>query len=366
MDVATLLLLSVLSASSAPSEQTSAHQEDGGQLYRSACAACHGPDGRGQPRTTVGFDTPLPDFTDCSFATPEADADWMAVVHQGGPIRAFDRKMPAFGEALSAEQIQRTITYIRSLCSERSWPRGELNLPRPLLTEKAFPENETVLSTTIVGGDSAAVDNTLLYERRLGARSQFEIAVPVALQKNESGSWQRGLGDAAFAFKHVLFHSLDAGTIVSAATEVVLPTGKETQRLGKGVTVFEPFVAVGQVLPSDGFVQFQGGIELSSNRERAAHEVFWRAAIGKSFMTERFGRTWSPIVEIVGARALDTGEPAQWDVAPQVQVTLSRRQHILISAGLQIPLTNRRERDVQVLTYLLWDWFDGGFFDGWR
>jgi hypothetical protein len=47
-------------------------------------------------------------------------------------------------------------------------------------------------------------------------------------------------------------------------------------------------------------------------------------------------------------------------------VSLSKRQHILVSAGLQIPLTTRNTRDVQVLTYLLWDWFDGGFFDGWR
>jgi hypothetical protein len=70
-------------------------------LYLNACAACHGADGRGRPKSVVGFDTPLPDLTECSFATPEADADWLAVAHSGGPIRAFDRRMPAFGEALS-------------------------------------------------------------------------------------------------------------------------------------------------------------------------------------------------------------------------------------------------------------------------
>jgi hypothetical protein len=52
----------------------------------SACAACHGTDGRGTPQSTVGFDTPIPDFTDCSFATPEPDADWLAVMHDGGPL----------------------------------------------------------------------------------------------------------------------------------------------------------------------------------------------------------------------------------------------------------------------------------------
>jgi mono/diheme cytochrome c family protein len=366
MALTTILLFSALAASLAGSDRTPAAQDDGQQLYRSACAACHGPDGRGQPRATVGFDTPLPDFTDCAFTTPEPDADWMAIVHSGGPIRAFDRRMPAFGDALSEHQIRQTILYVRRLCSDRAWPRGELNLPRPLVTEKAFPENEAVLTSTIVSGDSAAVESELLYERRLGARSQFEIAVPVALQKSATGAWQTGVGDAALAFKHVLFHSLDSGTIVSGAAEVVLPTGNEDEGFGNGVTVFEPFIAVGKTLPLDGFVQFQGGFEIPWKREHLDNETFWRTAIGKSFMQDRFGRSWTPMVEVTGAKALGVDERVQWDLIPQMQVTLSRRQHIMINAGIRIPLTNRQEQDIQVLTYFLWDWFDGGVFDGWR
>lgn len=371
MRVVTLLLLlsaappGIGSGAPPPTQSSTVALQDGEQIFRAACAACHGPDGKGQPRSTVGFDTPLPDFTDCSVATPETAADWMVIAHQGGPSRAFDRRMPAFGEVLSDEQIQRTITYVRGLCADRAWPRGELNLPRALVTEKAFPENETVLTTTIAGGDDAAFENVLLYEQRLGARSQFEIAVPVALQKS-AGEWQRGLGDVAIAVKHALFHSLESGTIVSAAAEVVLPTGKETQGLGKGVTIFEPFIAVGQILPAGGFLQFQGGMELSANRTRASNEAFWRVALGKTLTEGRFGRSWSPMVELVAARELGTDVGAEWDIVPQLQVTLSKRQHIMINAGVRIPLNDRRERDTQVLTYFLWDWFDGGLFDGWH
>jgi mono/diheme cytochrome c family protein len=364
--VAFIIALSAASLRAGSAQQPSIPLQDGQQIFRAACAACHGPDGRGQPRSTVGFDTPLPDFTDCSFSTPETAADWVSVAHQGGPVRAFDRRMPAFGEALSDEQIEKAIDYVRGLCTDRRWPRGELNLPRALITEKAFPENETVLTTTIAGGDAATFENVVLYEQRLGARTQYEVAMPVALQKDTDGEWQRGLGDVAVALKQVLFHSLESGTIISAAGEVVLPTGKENQGLGKGVTIFEPFVAVGQILPSDGFLQFQGGVELSTNHDRANDEAFWRVAIGKTFTQGRFGRSWSPIVEFVAARELDVDEGTRWDIVPQVQVSLSKRQHILFNAGVRIPMTSRGERDTQVLTYFLWDWFDGGLFDGWR
>jgi mono/diheme cytochrome c family protein len=364
--LAFLIILSAAPLRADAARQSSMPLDDGQQIFRAACAACHGPDGKGQPRSTVGFDTPLPDFTDCSFSTPETAADWVSVAHQGGPVRAFDRRMPAFGDVLSEEQIEKAIDYVRGLCSDRRWPRGELNLPRALVTEKAFPENETVLTTTMAAGDKAAFENVLLYEQRLGASTQYEVAVPVALQKDGNGDWQRGLGDVAFALKQVLFHSLESGTIVSAAAEAVLPTGKEHQGLGKGATIIEPFVAVGQILPADGFLQFQGGVELSTNHDRANDEAFWRVALGKTFTQGRFGRSWSPIVELVAARELGVDASTQWDIVPQVQISLSKRQHILFNAGVRIPMTDWGRRDTQVLTYFLWDWFDGGLFDGWR
>ena len=115
------------------------------KLYLNACASCHGTDGRGKPEAEVAFDIPLPDFTDCEFASREPDPDWYAVAHQGGPVRAFDRMMPAFGEALTEEEIYMVLTHIRTFCKDKRWPRGEFNLPRPIYTEKAFPEDETVL-----------------------------------------------------------------------------------------------------------------------------------------------------------------------------------------------------------------------------
>jgi hypothetical protein len=72
------------------------------------------------------------------------------------------------------------------------------------------------------------------------------------------------------------------------------------------------------------------------------------------------------MVEWLAARDLEDGARVQWDVVPQMQVTLNRRQHIMINVGVRVPLNQRAGRSTQVITYFLWDWFDGGLLDGWR
>jgi hypothetical protein len=47
-----------------------------------------------------------------------------------------------------------------------------------------------------------------------------------------------------------------------------------------------------------------------------------------------------------------------------VQVTLNTRQHVMANLGVRVPLDDS-SRDAEVMVYLLWDWFDGGFLAGW-
>jgi mono/diheme cytochrome c family protein len=362
------LAFAILSSSlvAAHSDDPPSDVRSGGELYRAGCVSCHGVEGKGAPRSQVGFDAPLPDFTDCKFATPEPDADWDATIHLGGSARAFDRTMPAFIDALTDEDISSIIAYLRTFCGDRRWPRGDLNLPRPLVTEKAFPENEAVLTTNVSANGTSSIGNAFAFERRVGARGQYEVVVPIDFTQGNNGLWNGGLGDVAVAFKQVLFHSLDHGSIVSAGGEVTLPTGKEHNGLGGGVTVLEPFVAFGQMLPHDGFVHVHAGFELPTDHSLANNESYWRVALGKTFAQGRWGRAWSPMVELLGARELVEGEPAEWDLLPQLQVTLSKRQHVMVNGGLRLPLNARVNRSPSVVVYCLWDWFDGGFFEGWR
>ena len=350
-----------------PGQPAAPGQRTGEQLYRAACATCHGANGRGNPQSHVGFDTPLPDFTDCSFATPEAEADWFAIVHAGGPVRAFDRRMPAFAGALTDDEIRRVVGYLRGLCTDRRWPAGDLNLPRALVTEKAFPENEALFVASVGRDGGKAVGGSVIYERRLGARSQWELVLPVAFRQDQNrGPWTQGLGDAAAAFKHVVFHEAARGSIVSLGGELVLPTGRRSTGAGSGTVVFEPFVAAGQTVGGAGFLQAQAGVEFPADTARADREAFLRLAGGATVFQGRFHREWSPMLELVMAKPLVSRAPAEWDVVPQLQVSRSRRHHVLINAGVQVPVTARAGRARTFRAYLLWDWFDGGFFDGWH
>ena len=143
-----------------------------------------------------------------------------------------------------------------------------------------------------------------------------------------------------------------------------LPTGSERRGLGKGYAVFEPFATFGQLLPRDSFIQMQGGfaIPLEGGHD---DEVFWRAAVGKSFEQSRFGRVWSPMVEILFARPLASDTKASWDLLPGVQVTLNARQHVRLAGGVRLPVTDADVRKKSVIVYLLWDWYEGGFLQGW-
>lgn len=89
-------------------------------------------------------------------------------------------------------------------------------------------------------------------------------------------------------------------------------------------------------------------------------ELVLRTAIGRTWTTDGpFGRAWTPMIEVLGAKELGGGASSQWDLVPQFQVTLNTRQHIMANFGFRVAVTDSSLRDTQFVFYLLWDWFDG-------
>lgn len=363
-------LLTALSVPALIAQSTGAARlKSGKDIFEAGCAGCHGDNGKGASDSTTVFERPptFPDFTACAQTSPEDDNTWKSIIRDGGPSRGFSQIMPSFSGALTPEQIDAVVRYLRGFCKEKSWPRGELNLPRALRTEKAFPEDEVVVTTTVNASGNPGASNEIAYEQRFGDRNQIEIAVPVDFNRPSRGLWYGGIGDIGLGLKRVLFSSIDTGSIFSMQGVANLPTGNTAHGLGSGTPLFETFASFGQLLPGKSFIQLQGGAELPVDKTKAPQAVFFRSALGKSFnQNAGLGRMWTPMVEFTADRDLETGAKTNWDVTPEFQVTLSKRQHVRLNLGLSIPASNTSGRSPQLMFYILWDWFDGKLTEGWH
>ncbi len=344
-------------------------------VYNSGCIACHGPEGKGADPASTVFVRPhtFPDFTLCDQTTPEPDSSYKAVILHGGHGLGFSQIMPAFGDILTDQQIDDVIAYVRSFCHNvHHYPAGELNLPRALVTEKAFPEDELVLSTSADAGSPASWTTHVIHEQTFAGLQQIEIDVPVNYAVNPQGlpnnnNWTTGFGDITVGLKRVLFSSLPAGSVVSLQGGFLLPTGDSHRNFGAGTTTFEPFLAYDQLLGERNFLQFQLGGDVTFDATKSPRSLFFNAAAGRSMAPDRgLGRLYTPMVEFVGTHDYAAGAGTDLNIVPEMQVTVSKRQHIRAAAGVSAPITNTADRKPQITFYVLWDWAEGAFWKGWR
>jgi cytochrome c6 len=101
--LATVFVISLLLTASFASAQTAE------ALYKSKCAACHGPDGAGA--TTMGKKLGAKDFR-LPEVSKQTDAELFDITKKG------KGKMPAYDKKITDDQIKDLIKYIRSLCKE--------------------------------------------------------------------------------------------------------------------------------------------------------------------------------------------------------------------------------------------------------
>ena len=176
-----------------------------------------------------------------------------------------------------------------------------------------------------------------------GIRSK--LVVPLDVQQDAVGrAGARGLGDVAHRVQaHVPREHARRADRRRRRWKSSCRPADESRGLGNGFTVVEPFAMWGQVLPRNSFLQMHGGVELPSDTSTGrARERSCGAAIGTTFCADDrgFGRAWSPQVEVLWARP--EARPSEWDVVPQIQVTLSKLQHVMVAGGVRMPVDAAR------------------------
>jgi len=103
LGVAATLLVATTNAS-AQQHETAADIEDGGRVFRSSCANCHGQDGDQVPGVDLGRG---------QFKRAQTDQDLVGIIQKGIP----NTGMPATN--FSPEQAARVVAYLRSVAASR-------------------------------------------------------------------------------------------------------------------------------------------------------------------------------------------------------------------------------------------------------
>ena len=328
----------------------------GPEIYAQACAPCHGADGRGASAGS-GITVPLPDFTDCAVSTAETTANWAGLVRRGGRFLGMSDEMPAFGDALTEEEIRAVLAYLRSFCAEPRYPIGDLNYRRPVFVEKAFPEDEAVL-----GGEIESARRERGYtaemelEKRIGPRGQIAVSLPAGVVDGHGAPLRAGVGDLALSWRHVLLAAPHEASLVSAGVELRLATGNRRHGLGAGTTVVAPQLLSGHAL-GPLVAQTQVRAELPADPARADRRMLYRLAL--QLPLGPYKKCPVPALEFEQSHALAAPVHGATLLAPTLYLPLSRRGHVALGAGVEIPVAGTRPFDWRLGTFLLWEYRDG-------
>jgi len=147
----TVLLIAVrgwLASSSAAAASPAPDVAAGRALYATHCALCHGPSGRGDGPSAVGFATKPSDLTDGRLINQMPDDFLVNVITHGGSVEGLSSGMPAFGAYLSDAQVGQLILYVRSLAS----PPFQTAAVVPLVTAPRAPKQPIFFSHVVHAG----------------------------------------------------------------------------------------------------------------------------------------------------------------------------------------------------------------------
>jgi mono/diheme cytochrome c family protein len=326
--------------------------------YQAACAVCHGSTGRYDPTLpgVKALDPKPADLSDPLFNSREPGGDWFLVIKHGGAPLGFSAAMPAFQNAFSDAEIQELVAYLKTLPGPHRYPPGELNYFRPLRTKKAWLEDEVVLVSRFTRRDREGDDlltSAVEFEKRWGARWQTELKLAHEFEGTQ-GNWD----EFEAGVKYALYDHLEHTFLLSGGTDLAFALR------GDAHMEFIPYLAAAKGLGKAFTLQASVKSHLPPE-DASAGDVELAAML--HWIPTPWPRGIFPGVELTATAPFEPGDrdALRWTVVPQLNFGLSRRGHVRAAAGVELPL-NDRTYDFRLHFYLLWDFADGKFWEGWR
>jgi mono/diheme cytochrome c family protein len=352
-----LLLVILPSLPVAAEDHRPAGTSDIRRTYQDACAVCHGPKGRYDPSLSgvKALDPKPADFTDPLFNSREPASDWRMVVKHGGAEMGFSPSMPSYSSVFSDEKIAGLVGYLKTLAGEHPYPDGDLNFLLPFRTKKAWLEDEVVYYHRYVGRDGDdVIYNALEFEKRLFARWQIELKLSHEFEGGDE-AWD----EFEAGLKYAAYDSVEKQVIVSAGVDWAFPLK------GGGASIEAiPFLALGKGLGDQFSLQASAKSHLPIEHAADGDVEF---ATALHWMPSPWPRSINPAVELTAHVPFHPGDrdSVQWTVLPHLNIGLNRRGNVRAAAGVEFPLSDQ-DYEWRFQFYLLWDFADGMFWEGWR
>ncbi len=319
------------------------------EIFQSICSTCHGKDGRGisdEERKKLGLDTMPPNFRDPKFNSREPASFWEGVIKYGGKTYGYSHFMPAFGGILTEQNIKDLVSYLKSIGYDKRYPQGELNFTRPFFTTKAFPEDELLYIVNFTQANRNSFKNTVYLAKRFGPVYQIEIKGVGEFSDGELENELEG------GFKWCFFHSKEILFLSSAGIEF---------SVYRGGWSYIPYLSFGKGLGSSGDLSLQGNLKFKHDPKNGNLALI--SSIASAYdITLAAGRIISPVFEFIYENDFRSG---RFYLSPQVYLAMTKRGHVALSLGFRRIILGSSAEKFSVVGFLLWDFADGWFFEGW-
>ena len=209
----------------------------------------------------------------------------------------------------------------------------------------------------ILGGVASFTDqagansykNVLEFEKRVGKRGQ----AIVELVHNSHGSVSE-LSEIEVGYKRAL--SFSKQHVLSGAAVLALPVEAD------GDGELQTYFAYGaEISPT---WTFQGSLRFKFPFEKARDGEAELAGI-VHYVHSPWPRRVFPALELIATSPYRSRNgDVEWTALPQVRIGLTRGGHVALNLGVELPLSDQ-PWDKRLYLTVLWDFADGGFFQGW-
>ena len=325
----------------------------GREVFATNCATCHGPTGSPDPDSPIvkGLGVVPADLTDPLFNSREPAGDWEMVVKYGGDAMGLAAQMPPHQDALSDEQVENVVAYVKSIVDTSAFPPGEMNLFLPIRTKKAFPEDEVVYKGRMTPEDGQdSYKNVLEIEKRVGKAGQVLIELI-----HEKDAVRNELTEVEAGFKRAL--SWSHRYVLTGAAVIAKPVDS-----ADGDGELQTYLAYGTELSPRWILQ--SSLRFKFPFEKASDGATELAGI-VHYVHSPWARRVFPALELVAERPFRSRNgDLEWTAMPQVRIGLTKGGHVALNLGVELPLSDQAWDERYYVT-LLWDFADGGFFKGW-